>query len=122
MLATTTALLMLINSVRTHPLVKDDTLVALATEHCTSMANFSHEDFLKTYSNIISNDLGYKYAGENLAIQFANPKDMFNALEASKTHHDNNHSTNYQKVGIATCEKAPGVWLSVILFAGYKYK
>lgn len=119
MIATTTMLLMLINGARLKPLQSDANLVTMATQHCTSMANFSHDDFFKTYSKLIN--ANYKYAGENLAVGFNSPKEIFTALENSKTHHDNNHSTNYQKIGIATCQKAPGVWLTVFLFAGSKF-
>lgn len=123
MLATTTALLMLINSVRTSPLKTDIKLQNYAKEHCESMQDFSHTDFLQKYSKLINDSpLYYKYAGENLAVGYSTTKQIFDALEASPTHHANNHSENFTKVGIASCQKAPGVWLEVILFAGFKYR
>jgi uncharacterized protein YkwD len=118
MIATTTMLL-LINSVRPtqFPLKVDYQLQKLAEKRCISTTTFTHDDFWSTYSNL-ELGLGYRNAGENLALNFSKTEDIFKALENSPTHRKNNHSLYFQKVGIASCEQSFGNWFTVIEFAG----
>lgn len=46
----------------------------------------------------------YKYAGENLARDFANPNDAVTAWMNSKTHKDNILNPNYTEIGIGVVE------------------
>lgn len=46
----------------------------------------------------------YRYAGENLARDFTNPKDAVEAWMASNSHRDNLMSAKYQEIGIAVVE------------------
>ena len=46
----------------------------------------------------------YRYAGENLARDFANPSSVVDAWMASPTHKDNVLSTKYEEIGVAVVE------------------
>ncbi|MEN9649592.1 MAG: hypothetical protein RL094_559 [Candidatus Parcubacteria bacterium] len=46
----------------------------------------------------------YKYAGENLAINFFDSKDVVNAWMNSQTHRENILNKNFTEIGIATAE------------------
>lgn len=47
---------------------------------------------------------GYKAAGENLAINFTNPKEQQNAWMKSETHRANILNAKYQEIGVAVVE------------------
>ena len=119
MIATTT-LLLLINAVRPpqFPLTINYELQQLAEKRCLNANSFSHEGFWNTYAKL-GNQLGFAYVGENLSFKFTDAESAFKALENSSYHKKNNHSLNYQKVGISVCQKSFGNNFTVILFAGH---
>ncbi len=49
-------------------------------------------------------DYGYQYAGENLAVNFIDSKDVTNAWMNSKSHRDNILNDKFTEVGIATAQ------------------
>lgn len=96
----------------------DPKIAKIAEQRCAEIDEWSHKGFQQTAKKVFR--YNYKYVGENLARCFADATSTMQALENSPTHKDNNHNKNYQKVGIAVCDK----WntnLIVILFGG-KYE
>lgn len=112
MILATTTLFLLINSVRNQPLKYSPELENIAMQRCISMKEFSHQEYLTIYSKKIHN-LGYKYSGENLGMDFIDDKLLFTALQNSPTHKANNQSKNFQNIGIAKCKN-----LTVMLYSG----
>jgi hypothetical protein len=55
----------------------------------------------KPWDFILSEGYDYTYAGENLAKNFSNSKDVVNAWYESPTHRDNLLSANYDDIGFA---------------------
>lgn len=47
-----------------------------------------------------NNGYDYKYAGENLAIGFLEPEEVYTAWQDSYTHHENILNENYREIGI----------------------
>lgn len=105
-------LLLLINSIRTQPLVIDKSLTKIAEVRCINMKEWSHAGFPSKQIN-----KKYYYAGENLALDFTDNKLMFTALQNSPTHNANMIEKNYQKIGIAKCKNKLGN-TTVMLFGG----
>jgi hypothetical protein len=64
---------------------------------------FSHNspDGLSPWYWFSKNDYTYKYAGENLAIDFFESRDVVNAWMNSPTHRFNVLNQNYQEIGVA---------------------
>lgn len=116
MLSTTTALLMLINSIRPNKLINDTALQTMAQERCINMQTFSHDDFYSIYSKKINEK--YKYAGEVLALKYSQNKDVLNGWLQSPTHNEIIKSKKYTRLGCASCIKPINVPLYVCLFAG----
>jgi len=108
----TTSLIFLLNYVRMRPLVLDKEISKVAMVRCMQMKEFSHAEYLnRFYFEGVMNK--YVYTGENLGLDFATDKDFFQALQKSKLHNDNILNPNFQRVGIAMCDRK-----RVILFAG----
>lgn len=80
---------------------------------CQTQTEWSHVGFPR--KDIFK--LKYKYAGENLALNYPNATSTYLALQNSPTHKTNNESKNYQKIGIANCNNKLGNE-TVILFGG----
>lgn len=118
MLIATTSLLLLINATRSPkiPLKNDLFLTKLAETRCSQMKDFSHTDYYNIYSKQIEKK--YKYGGENLAVAFNDSTSTVNAWKASSSHKEIMTAKRYQKIGLAVCEKAPKVYLTVSLYGG----
>lgn len=104
-------LLVLMNLVRTQPLIEDKTLDVRAqvrAEYLCAHNQWSHEKWLESFKGI-----PYKVAGENLSKGFTTPVDEFNALMRSPTHRANIIKPAYKKVGLG---KSCGI--DVVLFEG----
>lgn len=108
----TTSLLFLMNYVRNRPLILDKEISKVAMVRCIEMKEFSHAEYLSRFhfEGVMNK---YLYTGENLGLDFATDKDFFTALQKSKLHNDNILNSNFQRVGIAMCDRK-----RVILFAG----
>lgn len=117
MIATTT-LLLLINSCRSPktPLKSDVYLTKLAETRCKQMKDFSHTDYYNIFSKEIEKK--YKFSGENLAVGFADATSTVQGWLKSPTHKEVLTAKRYQKIGVAVCEKAPKVYLTVTLYGG----
>ncbi len=120
MLIATTTLLVLINTARKPnlPLRSDVYLTKLAEQRCTTMKDFSHTDYYNIYSKEIEKK--YKYTGENLAVGFKDATSTVKAWLKSPGHKEILTAKRYQRIGVAVCEKAPKVYLTVTLYAGNK--
>lgn len=67
---------------------------------------FDHysKDGKAAWGFIISNGYEYKYAGENLGIDFTNVNDVFTAWKNSPTHYENIISDKFNEYGFAQME------------------
>lgn len=120
MIVATTTLLLLINVARKPilPLKEDKVLSSIAMDRCVNMRDFSHTDYYNVYSKIIEKT--YKNTGENLAIGFPDATTTVQAWLRSPTHKEILKAKRYQKIGLAVCQKAPNVYLTVTLYGGNK--
>lgn len=116
MIIATTTVLLLINQLRPVKLKIDPFLNNLALSRCVEMPDFSHDLYYSDYSKRIEKK--YKFTGENLAVGFNTASSTVNAWKNSKTHKDIMLSKKYKHIGIAVCEKAPKVYLTVSLYGG----
>ncbi len=91
-------LLLLINSIRTTPLIESQTLNQMATvraEQIYISGNFSHEGWGKQFTTTTCG-----YIGENLAKNFKTDKKAHKALLASPTHKAVMMSPNFKYLGV----------------------
>jgi uncharacterized protein YkwD len=91
------------------PLTENQTLVAAAQLKADDMASrgyFAHytPEGLAPWSFIEKAGYAYSHAGENLAVNFVDSKDVVDAWVASPTHYKNLVKDNYTEIGIATAE------------------
>jgi len=91
------------------PLRQDPLLSQAALAKGTDMLNrdyWSHvaPDGTEPWSFFANVGYEYKYAGENLARDFSNPKDAVDAWIASPTHRANMLSPKYNDIGVAVVE------------------
>jgi len=116
MLIATSTVLLLINQLRPVKLKIDPFLSNLAMSRCVEMPDFSHNLFFKDYAHRI--EKRYKFTGENLAVGFNTAGSTVKAWTESPKHKEIMTARRYQKIGIASCEKAKDVILTVTLFGG----
>jgi uncharacterized protein YkwD len=89
-------------------IVPNDKLMASAEAKCLDMikrgywAHFA-SDGTSPWQFFIANGYNYRYAGENLARDYATDHDSMVALMASPTHRDNILNSKYKEVGIGKC-------------------
>lgn len=91
-------LLLLINSIRTTPLIESQTLNKMATvraEQIYKSNNFSHDGWGKQFEKTTCG-----YVGENLAKDFKNDKATHKAFLASPTHKAVMLSSNFKYLGV----------------------
>lgn len=104
-------LLVLMNLVRTEPLVVSTELTQRAqarAELLCERQQWSHNGWTDSFEG-----LSYQMAGENLAKGFQSDVDAFNGLMASPTHRENILRHEYKEVGIGqACD------IEVVLFRG----
>ena len=102
----------LMNTARVAPFVYNLELenIAIArVKYLCSIDTFSHSGFKDFFGDSLFN-----YVGENLARNYANEQDVFNAFMKSPTHRANIQNTQYQYVGIAE-----DCGITVVSFGGY---
>lgn len=105
-------LLILIATLRVHPLTEDSALTLRAhvrAEQLCSADQWSHAGWKESFAG-----LPYKHYGENLAKGFSSTADEFVAWKNSPTHFFNFTDPFYTKTGYATSTCG----ISVELFAG----
>lgn len=105
------ALLILINSLRVHPLADSPLLDRRAKERAEYLCanhQWSHDGWYYSFR-----DTGYKYAGENLARYYPTDTATFQALSASPSHLANMQDPHFKKFGAG---KSCGI--TVMLFQG----
>jgi hypothetical protein len=107
------ALVAFTNNVRTEknisPLRENPVLVEAAQLKANDMASrgyFSHytPEGLAPWTFISKAGYSYSHAGENLAVNFVDSKDVVDAWIASPTHYQNLIKGEYTEIGIATAE------------------
>ncbi|MDB5204510.1 MAG: hypothetical protein JWP09_538 [Candidatus Taylorbacteria bacterium] len=91
------------------PLKENDTLAKAAQIKANDMAArgyFSHytPEGLPPWTFISQAGYQYSHAGENLAVNFVDSKDVVDAWVASPTHYANLIKDEYKEIGIATAE------------------
>ena len=109
-------------------LEKNDSLSAAALAKGTDMINndyWAHvsPDGTQPWKFFTDFDYKYRFAGENLARDFADPASVMEAWIASPTHRENLLSSRYEEIGVAVVEgDMNGVETTIIVqFFGTKY-